>query len=158
MRADTIYKNGRFYTENRTVLWAEAVAIEGRNLIAVGTESDCAAFADEKTRIQDFTDHACWMNSAALELLKDEKGEIHIETDAVEPNFKKDDNGEYTGWVQEPFDAIDEVIYEKLDWYPPQEITDEMVDPLLDYPKFQEGIRRGAYPMQHDQILHRRDQ
>ena len=133
MRADTIYKNGRFYTENRTVPWAEAVAIEGRNLIAVGTESDCAAFADEKTRIQDFTDHACWMNSAALELLKDEKGEIHIETDAVEPNFKKDDNGEYTGWVQEPFDAIDEVIYEKLDWYPPQEITDEMVDPLLDY-------------------------
>ena len=53
MRADTIYKNGRFYTENRTVPWAEAVAIEGRNLIAVGTESDCAAFADEKTRIID---------------------------------------------------------------------------------------------------------
>ena len=92
MRADTIYKNGRFYTENKTAPWAEAVAIEGKNLIAVGTESD-----------------------------------------AIEPNFKKDENGEYTGWVQEPFDAIDEVIYEKLDWYPPQEITDEMVDPLLDY-------------------------
>lgn len=53
MRADTIYKNGRFYTENRTAPWAEAVAIEGRNLIAVGTESDCTAFADEKTRIID---------------------------------------------------------------------------------------------------------
>ena len=53
MRADTIYKNRRFYTENRTVPWAEAVAIEGRNLIAVGTESDCTAFADEKTRIID---------------------------------------------------------------------------------------------------------
>ena len=53
MRADTIYKNGSFYTENKTAPWAEAVAIEGKNLIAVGTESDCTAFADEKTRIID---------------------------------------------------------------------------------------------------------
>ena len=223
MKADTIYKNGRFYTENKEAPWADAVAIEGKKLIAVGSEEDCSAFADEGTkvvdlggrvvlpglidghthpitvarthwrvrmplthdreellanirqaaadhpkeecpylycenyfaetfgdagptrqlldeivsdrpaRIQDFTDHACWFNSAALDLLKDENGEIRIETSAIQPEFKKDENGEYTGWVQEPFDDIDEVIYEKIGWYPPQEITDDMVDPLLDY-------------------------
>ena len=223
MKADKIYKNGRFYTENTAQPWAEAVAIKGKELIAVGDEADCTAFAGEATevvdlggrvvlpglidghthpitvarthwrvrmplthdreelfanirkyaeanpkdkcpyffcenyfaevfgdegpnrweldeiipdrpaRIQDFTDHACWFNTAALEMLMDENGEIHIETEAIQPEFKKNEKGEYTGWVQEPFDEIDEVIYGKLGWYPPQEITDEMVDPLLDY-------------------------
>lgn len=223
MSADRIYRNGRFYTENPSAPWAEAVAIRGRELAAVGTEAECMALADEKTqvvdlggkvvipglidghthpitvarthwrvrmplthdreelfanirkyaeanpketcpyffcenyfaevfgdegpkkedldaiipdrpaRIQDFTDHACWFNSAALDLLKDETGEINIETGAIQPEFVKDEKGEYTGWVREPFEEIDEVIYEKLGWYPPQEITDDMVDPLLDY-------------------------
>lgn len=223
MKAEKIYRNGRFHTGDPDSPKAQAVAIRGKKLIAVGTEESCIAFADENTeivdlgnrvvlpglidghthpitvamtfwrvrmplthdrdelfeniryyaeqnpretcpyffcenyfaeifgdkgptrweldeiisdrpaRIQDFTDHACWFNSKALELLMDEKGEIDIESEAIKPEFIKDENGEYTGWCQEPFDAIDRIICEKIGWTPPQEITDEMVDPLLDY-------------------------
>jgi predicted amidohydrolase YtcJ len=51
--ADTIVVHGRIYTVNEKQPWAEAVAIRGNNIVAVGSEKDVAVFRGGKTRIVD---------------------------------------------------------------------------------------------------------
>lgn len=95
--------------------------------------------SDRPARIQDFTDHACWYNSIALEMLKDENGIPHSESPSGMAEFVKDERGEYTGWCLESSPEGDLGIYEKIGWAPPETADEEMLRPLMDYFK-QHGI------------------
>lgn len=95
--------------------------------------------SDRPARIQDFTDHACWYNSVALEMLKDENGVPHSESPAGMAEFIKNEKGEYTGWCLESAPEGDLRIYKKIGWAPPETADEEMLQPLMDYFK-QHGI------------------
>lgn len=88
--------------------------------------------SDRPVRLQDFTDHACWYNSKALELMGIKKNPE--ETGAV-PFFISDETGELTGWVKEPLlgEELEETLYQNLGWHPPTEVTEESVAPFLDF-------------------------
>lgn len=92
-----------------------------------------ALVSDRPARIQDFTDHACWYNSLALEMLKDESGVPVAESPIGYASFQKDENGEYTGWCHEASPEGDHGIYKKLGWAPPSVVDEEMIAPLLDF-------------------------
>lgn len=47
---DTILINGKVFTSNQDQLWAEAIAIRGERVVAVGTTETIAAMAAEQTR------------------------------------------------------------------------------------------------------------
>lgn len=89
--------------------------------------------SDRPARIQDFTDHACWYNSMALEMLKDENGIPQTGSPRAFSEFVKDQNGEYTGWCKEPAPEGDRGIYDAIGWYPPEKADEEMIKPLLDF-------------------------
>lgn len=89
--------------------------------------------SDRPARIQDFTDHACWFNSIALDMLKDENGIPHSISPLGEAEFVKDENGEYTGWCLESSPEGDLGIYKAINWYPPEIPDEEMIKPLLDF-------------------------
>lgn len=89
--------------------------------------------SDRPARIQDFTDHACWYNSMALEMLKDENGIPHADSPLGFSEFVKDESGEYTGWCKESGPEGDHGIYEAIGWYPPECADEEMIKPLLDF-------------------------
>ena len=88
--------------------------------------------SDRPVRLQDFTDHACWYNSKALELMGIDSSTP--ETDTA-PFFVRDKNNEPTGWVQEPLPGsdVEEKLYQNLGWHPPTEVTEETVAPFLDF-------------------------
>ncbi len=88
---------------------------------------------DRPARIQDFTDHACWYNSMALEMLKDENGVPQADSPLGFSEFVKDENGEYTGWCKESGPEGDHGIYDAIGWYPPENADEEMTKPLLDF-------------------------
>lgn len=87
--------------------------------------------SDRPVRLQDFTDHACWYNSKALELMGIDSSTQEAGT---APFFVRDENNEPTGWVKEPLptDNKEQKMYEAIGWYPPEEVTEEMVAPFLD--------------------------
>ena len=88
--------------------------------------------SDRPVRLQDFTDHACWYNSKALELM-----EITAQTQdsGVAPFYQRDENNEPTGWVLEPMptDNAEDVMFDKIGWHPPTEVTEETIMPFLDF-------------------------
>ncbi|MCQ4637852.1 amidohydrolase family protein [Anaerovorax odorimutans] len=88
--------------------------------------------SDRPVRLQDFTDHACWYNSKALELMGIDKT---IPEDGLAPFFRRDENNEPTGWVFEPMPGgeFEEAMYEKIGWHPPTEVTEETIMPFLDF-------------------------
>jgi predicted amidohydrolase YtcJ len=51
--ADTILINGRVYTENSTQSWAQAVAIRGEKIIAVGDDADIEKLRGPATKVID---------------------------------------------------------------------------------------------------------
>lgn len=89
--------------------------------------------SDRPARVQDFTDHACWYNSIALEMLKDENGVPTCNASLEKAEFVKDENGEYTGWCLESSPEGDYGIYDAINWRPPEVPDEEMITPLLDY-------------------------
>ena len=223
MAADKILINGRFYTENPEMLWAEAVAIEGKDFVYVGDNAGAKALAGEGTqvvdmagktiipglldghthpatvsktywfvrgpltmdkdellanikeyaekypkevkpyfyyesyftetfgtegpnkkllddiisdrpaRIQDFGDHACWYNSVALEMLKGVDGKPHSDSPIGEPEFKQDENGDYTGWCLEGVVEGDNGIFDAIGWRPDSVMNDNLSKPLFDF-------------------------
>lgn len=222
MTDNTIYRNGKIYTENSRMPWAQAMVVNGRNLVYVGTDEGALEYegnivdlegklvipglidghthpstisktfwrvraplvedkeellrtiaeyagkypkektpyffyecyltetfgdegprkedldkiiSDRPARIQDFGDHACWFNSVALEMLKDENGIPHAESAIGSPVFVKDENGEYTGWCLEPGPDGEYGIYDAIGWRPPEVADEEMTAPFLDYLK-----------------------
>lgn len=89
--------------------------------------------SDRPARIQDFTDHACWYNSMALDMLKGEDGIPVAESPIGGASFQQDENGEYTGWCHEASPEGDLGIYEKTGWTPPTVVDEEMITPLLNF-------------------------
>src|SRR5690348_12917108 len=55
--ADIIMTNARVYTFEQKQPWAEAVAIRGKKIIAVGAAKKIAAFKGPKTRLIDAQQH-----------------------------------------------------------------------------------------------------
>lgn len=51
--ADTVYQNGRLYTLNPALPWAEAVAITDGRIVAVGNEASIASHIGPDTRVVD---------------------------------------------------------------------------------------------------------
>ena len=51
--ADVIYTNGKIYTVDDSLPWAEAVAIKDGRFIAVGSSGDAAAVAGDSTEVID---------------------------------------------------------------------------------------------------------
>lgn len=88
--------------------------------------------SDRPARIQDYTDHACWYNSMAIEMLgiADGSGKIGGPSGPADVVFDSDDNP--TGWVHEASPDGDYGIYEKLNWYPPEGTEEESVAPFLE--------------------------
>lgn len=109
--------------------------------------------SDRPARIQDFTDHACWYNSMALEMLKDENGVPQNGSPLGFVEFIKDENGDYTGWCKEAGPESDYGIYKAVGWYPPENADEEMIQPLLDFFKahgitgMMDGITEGEEAM-----------
>ena len=56
-KADTVIVNAKVYTVNARQPWAEAVAIRGETILAVGTEQEIAAFRGLDTRVVDAGGH-----------------------------------------------------------------------------------------------------
>ena len=50
---DTIYLNGRIYTVDDDRRWAEAIAVAGANIVAVGTNAAIRDLADTSTQVVD---------------------------------------------------------------------------------------------------------
>lgn len=88
--------------------------------------------SDRPVRLQDFTDHGCWYNSKALELM--EVDSSYPET-GVAPFFMRDKNNEPTGWVKEPIPTsdVENLMFEKIGWWPPKTVDGEMVRPFLEF-------------------------
>lgn len=85
---------------------------------------------DRPACIQEYTDHECWYNTMALEMLHVPA----VEDDSFVENkafFMRDEEGKATGWVQEKDADLDMAIYEALDWYPPDGISEKYVEPFL---------------------------
>ena len=51
--ADTVYTNGKIYTVNEAMPWAEAVAIKDGRIISVGNAQDVAAVSGSATKTID---------------------------------------------------------------------------------------------------------
>jgi len=51
--ADVVYTNGKIYTVSEAQPWAEAVAIKDGKFLAVGSNADVKATAEESTRVVD---------------------------------------------------------------------------------------------------------
>ncbi len=86
---------------------------------------------DRAILIEDFSDHACWVNSKFLE-------EIGIYEDGVlqaedAEFFIKDENGDFTGWIKEGvWKTYISNLYESTNYYPPEKVTEETITPVLD--------------------------
>lgn len=108
--------------------------------------------SDRPVRLQDFTDHACWYNSKALELMEIDKD---TEETGTAPFFIRDETGEPTGWVLEPLPTapFEQCLYEKIGWNPEDTLCAETVAPFLDFLKdygvigFLDGITEGEKAM-----------
>lgn len=90
------------------------------------------AISDRPARIQDFTDHACWYNSMALDMLGIADGSGSVGSPIGEAEFVRDKNGELTGWALEAGPDGDFGIYEKTGWNPPEGTEEESIMPFLD--------------------------
>ena len=92
--------------------------------------------SDRPILIEDFSDHACWVNSKFLELLGVyEEGVVSAED---EPFFIKDDAGEYTGWIKEFVwkNYIDN-LYTAINWSPDDSVSEEnLLFTLKDFSKW----------------------
>lgn len=91
-----------------------------------------SVISDRPARIQDFTDHACWYNSMAIDMLGVRDNSGHIVSPIGHAEVMRDESGEPTGWVLESGPDGDYGIYEKLGWYPPEGTEEESVMPFLD--------------------------
>ena len=90
--------------------------------------------SDRPARMQDFTDHSCWYNSIALDMLGITKDTPDPEGPMGTIRFIRDAEGNPTGWVQEPgVDCFENAIFEKIGWAPPHIATEEMIMPFLEF-------------------------
>ncbi len=86
--------------------------------------------SDRPILVEDFSDHACWVNSVFLELI----GAYDLtEEDYGYDNWVRDENGELTGWVLESvWKYYVEALYDAIDWYPEEDLTVELMSIVTD--------------------------
>ncbi len=82
--------------------------------------------SDRPVKLMDFSDHSCWLNSKAMELME-------LTVDNTDPKFYDRDENGLTGRVFEPLLLSDDEakLYKNLGWYPPEKITEGMMEPFL---------------------------
>lgn len=88
--------------------------------------------SDRPVKLVDFSDHCCWFNSKAMELMG---------IDADTPDARgtaeivRDSKGNPTGWFKESasYSAYLDKMYKAIDWYPPETIDEEMWNTVIDY-------------------------
>ena len=86
--------------------------------------------SDRAILIEDFSDHACWVNTRFLELIGAFDEDVISEADK---EFMTDSNGEYTGWIREfVWQNYIDNLYEKTGFTPPDTVTEENLAPILD--------------------------
>lgn len=135
---EQLYKNIAEYAEkypkeDRPYFYYESYFTETFGEKGPSKKDIDAIISDRPARIQDFGDHACCYNSVALEMLTGEDGKPHSFSPIGEPEFKKDENGEYTGWCLESVYEGDTGIFESIGWRPESVMNDKMSKPLFDY-------------------------
>ena len=54
---ETLYRNGRIYTNDAAAPWAEAMLVRGEEILAVGEDDEVAALADQGAKIVDLEKH-----------------------------------------------------------------------------------------------------
>ena len=87
--------------------------------------------SDRAILIEDFSDHACWVNTKFLEEIGAYDEGVISEDD--QEFMVKDENGDYTGWIKEfVWQNYIENLYEKTGYYPPEETTQETITPVLE--------------------------
>ncbi len=86
--------------------------------------------SDRAILIEDFSDHACWVNTKFLELIGAfDEGVISEEDKA----FMTNSAGEYTGWIREfVWQNYIGNLYEKTGFTPPEEVNEQTLGPILD--------------------------
>jgi predicted amidohydrolase YtcJ len=91
-----------------------------------------SAVSDRPVLVQDFSEHAHWVNSQMLELMG-----VNRETPDPVPGlemFVRDANGEPTGHLYEMvYEHFLDDMYAKLRWHPPEQLTAESVRPFFDF-------------------------
>jgi predicted amidohydrolase YtcJ len=90
------------------------------------------AVSDRPVLVQDFSEHAHWVNSQMLELMG-----VTRETPDPVPGlemFVRDATGEPTGHLFEMvYEHFLDHMYEKLRWRPPEQLTAQRVRPFFDF-------------------------
>ena len=90
--------------------------------------------SDRPARLQDFTDHACWFNSMAIDYLGITKNTPNPSGPIGEIEFVRDAEGNPTGWVKEPSpEGLEDSIYDKIDWKPAEQISEIELRELLQF-------------------------
>ena len=86
--------------------------------------------SDRPILIEDFSDHACWVNTKFLELIGAYDDGVISDADK---EFMTDSEGRYTGWIREFVwtNYIDN-LYEKVGFFPPEEVNEQTLTPILD--------------------------
>ena len=87
--------------------------------------------SDRPVLCQDFGEHLCWVNSKMLELME-------VDKDTPDPSalevFVRDGEGNPTGWIKEfAWVHFAGRMFEKIGWYPPEELTAEQMKPFFDF-------------------------
>jgi len=88
-----------------------------------------AYVSDRPVLLEDFSDHACWVNSQMLELMGVDKNL----PDPVNPDdpaavFVRDAEGNPTGWVLEgAWRYLADTMYAAIGWWPPANVTPELL-------------------------------
>jgi len=86
--------------------------------------------SDRAILIEDFSDHACWVNTRFLELIGAFDEGVISETDK---EFMTNSEGEYTGWIREfVWQNYIVNLYEKTGFTPSEEVNEENLTPVLD--------------------------
>lgn len=88
--------------------------------------------SDRPVKLVDFSDHCCWFNSKAMELMG-------IDADTPDPTgtaeIVRDSDGNPTGWFKEndSYSKYLDNMYEAIDWYPPETVDAEMWGTVIDF-------------------------
>lgn len=86
--------------------------------------------SDRPILIEDFSDHACWVNTKFLELIGAFDDGVISDADK---EFMTNSAGEYTGWIREfVWQNYIGNLYEKIGFTPPDEVNEQTLGPVLD--------------------------
>lgn len=93
--------------------------------------------SDRPCLVQDFGEHMAWVNSKMLEALEVSKDTPDPDDLAV---FVRDEDGEPTGFIKEmAWKHFEENLYRNIGWRPPVEMTEELIEPVIEY-MLQHGV------------------